>query len=210
MHTYNTCHSTYAAAVSASTAPTVTDPTPVIADAPPVPTPVAPTTPANDASPPVATGAPPPTTLNAVIANAIDGISAHTAKSQPQFPISVVQDQHNPTVNCYFAPGVVEDQVPPVPVVSPVNAVLPAPPSTPTPPTKATATEFIDDAAAADGDDEKEEEKKEGSVESVHANMPLDTVPFSSPKSLSLVKAQVYQPQEEAPEQVRGGSPLPP
>jgi hypothetical protein len=189
MHSYNTRHSTYAAAVSASTAPTVSDPTSVIVDAPPVvPTPVAPTTPANDAPPPVTTGAPPPTTLNAVIANAIDGITAHTAESQPQFPVSVVQDQHNPTVDCYFAPGVVEDQVPTVPVVSPVNAAAPPPPSTPTPPTKAAATVSTDATAAADGDDEKEEEKKEGSVEGVHLNAPLDTVPFSSPKSLSLVK----------------------
>jgi hypothetical protein len=137
----------------------VTDPTPVIADAPPAPT-VAPTTPANDATPPIATGAPPTTTLNAVIANAIDSISAHTAETPAQFPVSVVQDQHNPTVNCYFAPGVVEDQVPPVPVVSPHNDASPALPSTPTPPMIATVNEDIVDAAAADGDDEKEEGKK--------------------------------------------------
>jgi hypothetical protein len=120
MHSYNTRHSSYAAALtskSASATPAVATTAPVVATAatpPPLPAPVVAPPTTHDGNDPAA-ASPSPSTLNDVIAHAIDSIEAHTQEVPAKFPSEVVHSQHNPSVNCYFAPGVLNDLVPPVP-----------------------------------------------------------------------------------------------
>jgi hypothetical protein len=97
--------------------PAVATTAPVVATAaapPPKPAPVLAPPSTHDGNDPAA-ASPSPPTLNDVIAHAIDGIGAHTQEVPAKFPSEVLQSQHNPTVNCYFAPGVLNDLVPPVP-----------------------------------------------------------------------------------------------
>jgi hypothetical protein len=124
MHSYNTCHSSYTAALTSNpapvAAPAVATTAPVVAtDAapPPMPAPVVAPPSTHDGNDPAA-ASPSPSTLNDVIAHAIDGLGAHTQEVPAKFPSEVVHSQHNPTVNCYFAPGVLNDLVPPLPAGS--------------------------------------------------------------------------------------------
>jgi hypothetical protein len=95
MHSYNTRHSSYAAALTSNPAPAtpaVATTAPVVATAaapPSLPAPVVAPPSTHDGNDPVA--APPsPSTLNDVITHAVDGIGAHTQEVPAKFPSEVV------------------------------------------------------------------------------------------------------------------------